>query len=88
MLCNYKITEIFQMEVFYMPIYEYSCTECNEVFSVLQNINSNKSNISCPGCGSGNIKKKVSAFSCCSIGSGSNSFADKSAGGFGGFGGG
>jgi len=70
-----------------MPIYEYSCTECNEVFSVFQNINSNELNTSCPGCGSGNIKKKVSTFSCCSTGSGSNSFTDKSAGGFsGGFG--
>jgi len=73
-----------------MPIYEYACTKCNEVFSVFQSVNASEKDTRCPKCGSNDVKKKISAFSCCSIGgfggSGSSSFG--SSGGFGGFGGG
>jgi putative FmdB family regulatory protein len=76
--------------VFTMPIYEYACTKCNEVFSVFQSVNASEKDTRCPKCGSNDVKKKISAFSCCSIGgfggSGSSSFG--SSGGFGGFGGG
>jgi putative FmdB family regulatory protein len=71
---------------FIMPIYEYACTKCNEVFSVFQSVNASEKDTRCPKCGSNDVKKKVSAFSCCSIGGGSTSFG--SSGGFGGFGGG
>lgn len=68
-----------------MPIYEYTCTKCNEVFSVFQSVNATEKDTRCPKCGSNDVKKKISAFSCCSIGGGT-SFS--SLGGFGGFGGG
>lgn len=67
-----------------MPIYEYSCTKCNESFSVFQSVNASEKDTKCPKCGSNDVKKKVSAFSCCSIGGGA-SFGSS---GFGGFGGG
>ncbi len=66
-----------------MPIYEYECIKCNELFSVFQSINNNGRDITCPKCGSKNVKKKISAFSCCSFGGSSSGSS-----GFGGFGGG
>lgn len=56
-----------------MPIYEYACDKCKEVFSVYQSVNADSHNIKCPKCGSDNVKKKISAFSCCAVGSGSSS---------------
>jgi len=66
-----------------MPIYEYECTKCHDLFSVFQRINANEKDTKCPKCGSKNVKKKISAFSCCSFGS--SSFGSS---GFSGFGGG
>ncbi|MFA5822224.1 MAG: zinc ribbon domain-containing protein [Thermodesulfovibrionales bacterium] len=55
-----------------MPIYEYSCKDCNEYFSLLQWGSSNREAV-CPQCGSENVKKQLSNFSCsCSIDSGSS----------------
>ena len=73
-----------------MPIYEYCCEKCNEIFSVFQSINAGGNDTRCPKCDSNNVKKKVSSFSCCSIGAGGvNSSSFGSSGGFsGGFGGG
>lgn len=56
-----------------MPIYEYSCMECKESFSVFQSVNANNKDTKCPKCGSSDVKKKISAFSCCSLGGGSAS---------------
>lgn len=69
-----------------MPIYEYCCEKCNEIFSVFQSINAGGNDTRCPKCDSNNVKKKVSSFSCCSVSGGSSSFSPS--GGFGGFGGG
>lgn len=63
-----------------MPIYEYACAKCNEVFSVFQSINVNEKDTKCPKCGSNNVKKKLSSFSCCSISMSNASFG--SSGGF------
>jgi putative FmdB family regulatory protein len=73
-----------------MPIYEYVCTKCNEIFSVFQSVNAGEKDTRCPKCGSNTAKKKISAFSCCSIGGGSTPFGSSGGfgGGFGGFGGG
>ncbi|MFA5354076.1 MAG: zinc ribbon domain-containing protein [Thermodesulfovibrionales bacterium] len=64
-----------------MPIYEYVCNGCQEVFSVLQSITAEK-DTRCPKCGSADVKKKVSSF--CSLGGAGLG----SSGSFGGFGGG
>lgn len=55
-----------------MPIYEYSCKKCKEDFTIFQSIHSKTEETSCPKCGSKDVQKKLSAFSCCSVGSGSS----------------
>lgn len=68
-----------------MPIYEYLCIKCNSVFSALQKMGASEKETTCPGCGSNEVKKKVSSF-CCSAGSGP-SFPSSSTPRFGGGGG-
>lgn len=81
-LFNYTI---FNAEVFFiMPIYEYSCTKCNEIFAVFQSVNAGEKDTTCPKCGSSDVKRKISSFSCCSFDGGTSS----PAGSFGGFSGG
>ncbi len=55
-----------------MPIYEYICIACNNAFSTLQRMGASEKDTVCPGCGSSDVKKKVSSF-CCSPGSGPSS---------------
>ena len=47
-----------------MPIYEYTCNECLEIFSLLQWASSGTEDTVCPRCGSKDVKKKLSSFSC------------------------
>ena len=47
-----------------MPIYEYSCNECDEIFAFLKFANKDEEDTVCPKCGSKNVKKLVSSFSC------------------------
>ncbi|MBF0540738.1 MAG: zinc ribbon domain-containing protein [Nitrospirae bacterium] len=47
-----------------MPIYEYDCLDCKKTFSILKGINDNSDTL-CISCESINVKKKISAFSCC-----------------------
>ncbi|HXX56886.1 MAG TPA: zinc ribbon domain-containing protein [Thermodesulfovibrionales bacterium] len=65
-----------------MPIYEYACNACNETFSLLQRVGSSERDSICPRCGSDKVRKKLSAFSCSSGGSGS--FSSFPSGGHGG----
>ena len=54
-----------------MPIYEYICTSCKECFSLLQKVGTKEEDTTCPKCGSKEVKKKLSLFSCaCPIDSG------------------
>ena len=48
-----------------MPIYEYVCGECSEVFSKLQKMSVGEGETSCPKCGSRDVARKLSA---CAIG--------------------
>lgn len=57
-----------------MPIYEYACKKCGEIFSVLQKMGSNEKATVCPKCGSQDVSKKISAFSCSSGGSTAGGF--------------
>jgi putative FmdB family regulatory protein len=50
-----------------MPIYEYFCEQCRESFSLLQRMGSGPGETTCPGCGSHQVKRQISA---CAIGSG------------------
>lgn len=46
-----------------MPIYEYVCLKCNNIFSALQRLGTSEKETFCPACGSADVRKKVSAFS-------------------------
>lgn len=46
-----------------MPVYEYICSKCSEDFSVLK-LSSREKEPVCPSCGSKEVSKKISAFSC------------------------
>ena len=46
-----------------MPIYEFDCQQCGEPFEELVLSTSTLAQVTCPGCGSLKIKKKVSTFS-------------------------
>ncbi len=49
-----------------MPIYEYRCKKCNDIFSALQKVGAAEKDTRCPKCGSNDVKKLLSAFSCSS----------------------
>lgn len=48
-----------------MPIYEYICNSCKKSFSLLQKVGSSEKDTVCPECGSRDVRKKISSFSCC-----------------------
>lgn len=56
-----------------MPIYEYICLQCNRNFAALQRVGATEKDTLCPECGSTDIKKKLSAFSCSAGGAPSSS---------------
>jgi putative FmdB family regulatory protein len=49
-----------------MPIYEYVCKKCRENFSLFQRLGSTEMDTYCPKCGSREVKKIPSSFSCSS----------------------
>jgi putative FmdB family regulatory protein len=65
-----------------MPIYEYACRKCGEVFSVYQSVSSCESDTKCPKCGSDDVRKRMSSFSCCSPSGGTSFGAPSFGGGF------
>lgn len=48
-----------------MPIYEYACEKCGEIFSKLQKMSAGPGETTCPKCGSTEVTRKISA---CAIG--------------------
>ena len=62
-----------------MPIYEYRCIKCGEVFSALK-LAKKDDGAKCPDCGSSDVKKQISSFSSF----GGSSFGSGSFGGGGG----
>ena len=47
-----------------MPIYEYICKKCTETFALLQWQSNAEETAKCPKCGSEDLKKLPSSFSC------------------------
>jgi putative FmdB family regulatory protein len=45
-----------------MPLYEFSCRSCGQDFIELVRSISTDLNVSCPGCGSKELQKKISTF--------------------------
>ncbi|RLA96151.1 MAG: zinc ribbon domain-containing protein [Deltaproteobacteria bacterium] len=48
-----------------MPLYEYRCKRCDEVFEVLQLRSKEEERVRCPRCGSEEVERLLSA---CSLG--------------------
>ena len=46
-----------------MPIYEYNCKNCNEIFEEFQSVGASNENIVCPKCGAPHPERIFSAFS-------------------------
>jgi putative FmdB family regulatory protein len=61
-----------------MPIYEYKCQECRNIFEVLTTSTENIGKVECSKCGSSKVKKTISASSY-RISSGSSSNAPSGA---------
>lgn len=57
-----------------MPIYEYKCDKCGDLFSALVMSYANDA-VKCPSCGSTEVTKKLSAFSCACSSGGAGSFS-------------
>lgn len=57
-----------------MPIFEYTCSECESKFEILTR-SSDDNNVSCPECNSSQVKKLFSSFS---ASTGSVSYSDNS----------
>lgn len=64
-----------------MPIYEYLCEACSELFSRLQKMGAGEGETPCPKCGSTEVKRQISG---CSIGGGGDKGASAPACGMGG----
>ncbi len=46
-----------------MPIYEYQCQKCGEIFEKIQKMDEGGDSIECPCCGEGKPEKLLSSFS-------------------------
>jgi len=70
-ICDDYIIEMLNIRgCFNVPIYEYCCKKCNDLFAVLRSMNAGGKGIKCPKCGSADVQKKISSFSCCAVGGG------------------
>lgn len=59
-----------------MPIYEYKCKNCENLFDVFQAIGASSENLNCPSCGEPKLDRIFSAF-----GTGNTSLASGSSAG-------
>ncbi len=55
-----------------MPIFEYQCQDCQEVFESLQMSRSHDVDADCPHCGSNHTERQVSSFATSGGGNGFN----------------
>lgn len=53
-----------------MPIYEYRCEACGDVFERLVFSSDKDEPVECPACGKSETRRQLSAFSCGSAGEG------------------
>jgi putative FmdB family regulatory protein len=45
-----------------MPLYEYCCTKCSEVFELLVRSDADQRSVACPKCGTRKIERRPSVF--------------------------
>ena len=48
-----------------MPIYEYKCEQCGEMFEKFIRSSAQLNSLRCPECGGGDVRKMISLFGCC-----------------------
>jgi putative FmdB family regulatory protein len=61
-----------------MPLYEFACRECGQPFEKLVRSANAIDAVTCPTCGSPEVKKKLSSFAA-TVGSGSGSWSANTA---------
>lgn len=76
-----------------MPMYEYGCQSCHNVFTKLRRMDQSDADVTCPDCGTATIQRKFSVFASISKNGGGEmaeavSQPQASSGGCGGCGGG
>jgi putative FmdB family regulatory protein len=64
-----------------MPMYEYACQSCQGTFTKLRRMDQNDQDISCPSCGTEEVKRKLSVFASFSKSSGGEVTATAGGGG-------
>ncbi len=62
-----------------MPLYEYRCQECDELFELLVRRSDEQDSVACPKCGATRVRRAISLFGF-SGGSGEESYAGPSCG--------
>ena len=62
-----------------MPLYEYTCSSCEDRFEVLQRIGADASGLECPECGSVSLERQFSTFASCGNGGDSQACAPRGA---------
>jgi len=45
-----------------MPLYEYGCSDCTELFTLLQPVSVKPGETVCPKCGTSRVQKRFSSF--------------------------
>jgi len=45
-----------------MPLYEYKCQDCGQLFEILQRASEDNSSLQCPSCGSSKLRREFSVF--------------------------
>ena len=50
-----------------MPLYEYRCEACGEMFAKLQKMGATEEGVGCPKCGADDVRRQISS---CAIGKG------------------
>jgi putative FmdB family regulatory protein len=51
-----------------MPLYEYTCRKCDKTFTLLQKPGATEKDTTCIHCGSRDVSKLISSFSCSTSG--------------------
>jgi putative FmdB family regulatory protein len=59
---KYRRKDLDSLEERIMPIYEYRCRKCGELFEAFRAISDDDTQVECPKCGSKNPHREVSAF--------------------------
>ena len=57
------MARVLRLEALGMPVYEFKCGDCGQVFEVMGTYEEREKPHTCPGCGSEKVKQAISLFS-------------------------